>query len=117
MDTTDVRADLVARLTLVTRDSISSRYAMLAGHCEEAAGDLAADLHALGHDAVLVWGEYAHPCPQGYPTTGHCWVAIGGLIADPTRGQFGEGPMVCLAGSPEATAYREHYSIPHSQLG
>jgi len=117
MDTVDVCTDLLGRLTLATRDAIASQYGVVAGHCEEAAGDLAADLHALGYDAGLVWGEYAHPCPQGYPTTGHCWVAIGGMIADPTRTQFDEGPPVCPTASAEATAYREHYTILHSQLG
>lgn len=117
MHTTDVCVTLLDRLVLAARDGISSRYASLAGHCEEAAGDLAMALHALGHDAGVVWGEYSHPCPQGYPTTGHCWVEVGGMIADPTRAQFDGGPLVCPIGSPEATSYREHYTIPHSQIG
>lgn len=107
----------LADLTSSVRDMTLATHGVLAGQCEGAAGLLAETLFQMGHDAHLVWGEYDHPCPEGYPTTGHCWVRIGDAIADPTRGQFDDGPAVCAIDGSDAVRYRMHHAILHSQIG
>ncbi len=108
--------EMLARMTQDVRDRVLAAGNALAGQCEGAAGDLAADLAACGHEACVAWGEYDRPCPEGHPTTGHCWVQIDGMIADPARAQFDDLPMVCAIGGSDATSYRLHYAIPNSSL-
>jgi hypothetical protein len=104
------------RLTAEVRDRLLADGAPLAGRCEEAAGDLAEAVAAAGGDASVVWGEYMAPCPDGHPTTGHCWVESGDAIADPTRAQFDDGPNVFRMDGLEARSYRRHYALGAREL-
>lgn len=104
------------RLAEAVRDRLLADGAPLAGRCEEAAGDLAEAIAAAGGDASVIWGEYLAPCPEGHPTTGHCWVESDGAIADPTRAQFDDGPIVFRMDRPEARSYRRHYALGASEL-
>lgn len=87
-----------------------------AGRCEGASGDLAEALLAAGADPSVAWGEYLRPDGEGHPTTGHCWVIVDGLIADPTREQFDDGPLVCDVNGPDARRYRLHHSIRRANI-
>ena len=113
---TPISFSLLQNLATEVRSGILTTTPSVAGRCEGAAGDIGEALWRLGHDAELVWGEYAHPCPQGYPTTGHCWVVVGGMIVDPTRGQFDDGPMVCDSRGSDSAKYHAHHAILHSRI-
>ena len=111
---TDALADL-EKLAAHVRDGMLADGTPLAGRCEEASGILAAALAEAGHDALLVWGEYAHP-DGSHPTTGHCWVQNAGLILDPTRSQFDDGPIVMEMGGSHSIQYRFHYGLRTDEL-
>lgn len=89
----------------------------LAGHCEGAAGDLAASLDEAGYDAWVVFGTYAHPMTHDgvdHPHTGHCWVVVNKTILDPTREQFGSKILAVGPKDQDYDNYNEHSRVKAS---
>jgi hypothetical protein len=82
---------------------------LLAGHCEEAAGELAELLAAEGYDAYFVGGRVPIPATgRGGASNwvGHCWVECDGFILDPTCEQFGSFDNLVFTFDDPSALYR-----------